>query len=75
MVPRTEPPRATPARSRVVCSCHGVTERAIAACTGQGDATHALVRVQDELRCGTGCGSCMPEVRSIVAAHARLAAA
>jgi assimilatory nitrate reductase catalytic subunit len=75
LFPRAQPPRATPARSRVVCSCHGVTERAIAACAGQGDAAHALARVQDELRCGTGCGSCMPEVRGIVAAHARLAAA
>ena len=25
MVPRAEPPRATPTRSRVVCSCYGVT--------------------------------------------------
>ena len=75
MVPRAQPPRATPPRSRVVCSCHGVTENAIAKCAAQGEPAHALARVHDELRCGTGCGSCVPEVKQIVAAHARRAAA
>jgi assimilatory nitrate reductase catalytic subunit len=75
VMPRREPPRSMPPRSRVVCSCHGVTESAIASCAAQCDPAHALARVQDELRCGTGCGSCVPEVKQIVAAHARRVAA
>jgi len=63
-----------PARSRVVCSCHGVTESAIAACARGSAPGHALARVQDALRCGTGCGSCVPEVRQIVADATRQAA-
>ena len=75
MVPRAQAPRAMPPRSRVVCSCHNVTENAIAACAAQCDPAHALAGVQDKLRCGTGCGSCIPEVRQIVATHARKVAA
>jgi len=74
MVPRAAPPLAMPARSRVVCSCHGVTESAIAACASGFEPVHALARVQDALRCGTGCGSCVPEVRQIVARAIRQAA-
>ena len=75
MVPRAQPPRATPPRSRVVCSCHAVTENAIIASAAQCDPVHALARVQEELRCGTNCGSCVPELKQIVAAHARKVAA
>jgi len=57
-----------------VCSCHGVTESAIAACASAFEPVHALARVQDALRCGTGCGSCVPEVRQIVARAIRQAA-
>jgi assimilatory nitrate reductase catalytic subunit len=71
MIPRAHPPRAIPdaSRSRVVCSCHAVTDTAIAACAALCEPVLALARVQEELRCGTGCGSCMPEVKQIVAAH------
>ena len=74
MAPRADPPHAMPPRSRVVCSCHGVTEDAIAACAGRCEPGHALARVQDALRCGTGCGSCLPEVRQVVARALREAA-
>ena len=56
MAPRADPPRAMPARSRTVCSCHGVTQGAIAAHVAQCDPVDALARVQEDLKCGTGCG-------------------
>jgi len=61
-----------PLRGRVVCHCTGVGERAIAACAARcaGSAGDALVQVQAELRCGTHCGSCLPELRQMIAAHA-----
>jgi assimilatory nitrate reductase catalytic subunit len=33
-------------------------------CPGPADAQ--LAQVQDELKCGTNCGSCVPEIRRIV---------
>ncbi|MDC7700395.1 nitrate reductase [Vogesella indigofera] len=52
-------------RSRVVCSCEGVREDAICAGIAKGLDVDGLKR---ELRCGTGCGSCVPELVRMVAA-------
>ncbi|MNR47620.1 Nitrate reductase [compost metagenome] len=52
-------------RSRVVCSCEGVREDAICAGIARGLDVDGLKR---ELRCGTGCGSCVPELVRMVAA-------
>jgi len=50
---------AAPARSRVVCVCQGVDEREIAQAIGQGLDMDGL---KARLGCGTGCGSCVPEI-------------
>ncbi|MFO1415663.1 MAG: molybdopterin-dependent oxidoreductase [Burkholderiales bacterium] len=57
-------------RGRVVCNCVGVAERDIVACAarGAGQAPATLAQVQAELGCGTGCGSCLPEIRQLLAA-------
>lgn len=55
-------------RGRVVCACHNVAENDIAACFAAGN---TLAQVQSKLRCGTGCGSCVPELNRM----ARLAIA
>ncbi|ARP80611.1 nitrate reductase [Bordetella genomosp. 8] len=52
------------ARARTVCVCHGVTDRAIHAGIAAGLDADGLRRT---LRCGTGCGSCGPEVARMVA--------
>ncbi|WPB59060.1 molybdopterin-dependent oxidoreductase [Xylophilus sp. GOD-11R] len=61
-------PVAMAARGAQVCSCFGVTEPAI----DQYLATHgaeapdeaaALAGLQQALRCGTNCGSCIPELK------------
>jgi assimilatory nitrate reductase catalytic subunit len=55
-------------RARVVCVCHGVTDQAIQAGIASGLDAEGLRRT---LRCGTGCGSCGPEiVRMVTRAHA-----
>ncbi|HTK02764.1 MAG TPA: molybdopterin-dependent oxidoreductase [Bordetella sp.] len=51
-------------RARMVCVCHGVTDRAIHAGIAAGLDLEGLRR---SLRCGTGCGSCGPEVARMVA--------
>ncbi|MFC5068347.1 molybdopterin-dependent oxidoreductase [Flaviflagellibacter deserti] len=57
-----------PSEGRIVCSCFGVGEERIrrAIRDGVGD-TAALGRV---LKCGTNCGSCLPELRDLVSQEA-----
>ncbi len=52
------------ARSRTVCVCNGVSEAAIQAGIGRGCDLAAL---KAALGCGTGCGSCVPEIQSLLA--------
>jgi assimilatory nitrate reductase catalytic subunit len=67
------PTAATPAgfapRGNVVCSCFNVTDREISTTVRQGAlaAADALAAVQATLQCGTNCGSCLPEVRKLIA--------
>ena len=62
------PPTAVPARGAQVCSCFDVTEpqidAALAQCSGGAEAQ--LVQLQQRLRCGTNCGSCLPRLRTLV---------
>ncbi len=63
------PPGPAPVCSRQVCSCFDVTEaqilQTLAASTGPADTR--LARLQTQLRCGTQCGSCRPELQRLVA--------
>ena len=65
-------PGDQPAASRQVCTCFDVREDAIqgalAGCTGSED--ERLSQLQGTLRCGTNCGSCVPELRRMVRAVA-----
>ena len=51
-------------RSPTVCACVGVTERQIADGVAAGLDVEGL---KTRLGCGTGCGSCLPEVRRLAA--------
>ncbi|MEO3475482.1 molybdopterin-dependent oxidoreductase [Roseomonas sp. CAU 1739] len=51
-----------PPPSPMVCACHGVTAAAIAGC-GADD----VAGVGAATRAGTGCGSCKPEIASLLA--------
>jgi assimilatory nitrate reductase catalytic subunit len=56
-------------RGRLVCACHDVSTDAIARAIDSGDST--LETLQDRLKCGTGCGACVPELTRMLAASAR----
>jgi assimilatory nitrate reductase catalytic subunit len=61
-------PEGFKARGKVICNCFNVSEREIVdfcASTKGGDTLAAL---QTAKRCGTNCGSCLPELRTLVAA-------
>ena len=47
-------------RGRVVCNCLDVAELEIRQRLGAGA---TLEQLQTELKCGTSCGSCLPELR------------
>ncbi|MEF7616311.1 molybdopterin-dependent oxidoreductase [Aquincola sp. MAHUQ-54] len=69
LTPGAKPPLPTPARGRQVCTCFNVGEAQIAEalprCHGSPD--ERLVQLQGALRCGTNCGSCIPELKRLVA--------
>jgi assimilatory nitrate reductase catalytic subunit len=72
LAPRADAPGGGASRGRTVCVCHGVGETQIAERFAAGD---SMAQVQAALKCGTGCGSCLPEVRRIEAAAVIAAAA
>jgi assimilatory nitrate reductase catalytic subunit len=54
---------AAPVRGRTVCTCLDVDERAIVALAEEGASAESI---RARLKCGTQCGSCMPEVKRLV---------
>ncbi|MBS1154131.1 MAG: nitrate reductase [Proteobacteria bacterium] len=63
-LPNATPPSGAPGKDRTVCNCLGVTESAIKAEFAKGC---DLITVQDKLKCGTSCGSCIPELKRLAA--------
>jgi assimilatory nitrate reductase catalytic subunit len=61
-------PLAVVARGRQVCTCFNVAEpdilAALPACTGSPD--QRLGQLQERLKCGTNCGSCIPELKRLL---------
>ena len=72
LAPGAKPPVAVAARGKQVCSCFDISEPRIVdvlqACSGGEDAR--LSQLQQSLRCGTQCGSCLPELKRLVRATA-----
>jgi len=63
--PLARPPAALPVLGRTVCNCFGVGETALRAAVREGADLGSL---QARFKCGTSCGSCLPELRRLVAA-------
>lgn len=62
MAPLSTPPQGPP-RGRTICTCLGVAETEIRAALAQAP---DLQQLQAQLKCGTECGSCLPELRQMV---------
>jgi assimilatory nitrate reductase catalytic subunit len=62
--PLATPPAAGPARGRIVCNCFDVSESEIRADLAAG---LDLSELQARRKCGTSCGSCLPELRRMAA--------
>jgi assimilatory nitrate reductase catalytic subunit len=50
----------------LVCSCFGVGAKAIAACARGLGAAATPVEIGKKIKCGTNCGSCVPEIQAII---------
>ena len=65
------PPVAVQSKGRQVCTCFNVTEPeivdALSSCQGSSD--ERLSKLQGQLKCGTNCGSCVPELRKLIKLH------
>ena len=61
-------PSGFKSRGRVVCNCWNVGESEIIGALDRLDGSPAerLSRVQAQLKCGTQCGSCLPELKRMV---------
>jgi len=50
----------------LVCSCFGVGTNPIAACARELGAAATPAEIGKRLKCGTNCGSCIPEIQGII---------
>jgi assimilatory nitrate reductase catalytic subunit len=64
-MPLALPPGAVPAAARTICVCLGIDETKIRKAIAEG--ARSLSSLQERLKCGTECGSCVPELRGILA--------
>jgi assimilatory nitrate reductase catalytic subunit len=76
LLPSTTPPVNLPSPGHQVCNCLNVWQSQIDALlpTLNGSADARLEALQQQLKCGTHCGSCLPELRRIVQGGARVPA-
>ena len=58
----------------LVCSCFGVGRNQIAACARELGRAATAIEIGRKLKCGTNCGSCVPEIQAIIADGARRSA-
>ena len=68
LLPGAKAPVAMPARGRQVCTCFNVSKDAITGTLAQcsGNESERLAALQQTLKCGTNCGSCLPELQRMV---------
>ena len=68
LAPSPQAPAALQARGKQVCTCFNVAEPQIAdtlaECHGTDDMR--LAQLQQKLKCGTNCGSCIPELKKMI---------
>ena len=70
LAPIAQPPAGSKTRGRIICNCLDVSEDEIIADLNAG---LDLLALQEKRKCGTSCGSCVPELKRLVAANRRAA--
>lgn len=64
LAPVNTPPAGGVTRGKIICNCKNVSELEIIEAIGKGS---DLAFLQSGLRCGTECGSCVPELKRMLA--------
>jgi assimilatory nitrate reductase catalytic subunit len=67
LLPVETPPGIPALRGRTLCNCFDIAERDIDAFLA---GSNSLAALQAALKCGTNCGSCLPELRRKIASRA-----
>jgi len=73
LLPSRTPPKSLVSKGRMVCTCIGVHENDIVEKVQKSTKSGVdalLDELKTRLRCGTGCGSCVPELKRLIAANA-----
>ena len=71
LAPVQTPPVDSVMRGRIVCNCFDVSEKEIQSEFASGA---DLSAVQNKLKCGSECGSCLPELKRLATLHFQKAA-
>ena len=68
LAPSAKPPQDFAPRGRVICNCLNISESEIMAQlkSMSTQSPNTLSVLQTALKCGTECGSCLPELRRII---------
>jgi len=75
LMPSAKAPQGFKARGRIVCNCFNIAETEIGEALAkqdwinQGTPDAVLASLQGQLKCGTNCGSCVPELKKIIVLH------
>ncbi|HCN88782.1 MAG TPA: nitrate reductase, partial [Oxalobacteraceae bacterium] len=79
LMPSNKAPEGFKSRGRIVCNCFNIAESEIAASLATQDLVNRgtpdamLASLQGTLKCGTNCGSCLPELKNMVLARSAAA--
>lgn len=68
LAPLNAPPAGQRSRGKIVCNCLDVAENDIIDTIQLGA---DLITLQNKLKCGTECGSCVPELKRLVLQHGK----
>ena len=68
LAPLSAPPSGQRGRGKIICNCLDVSQNEIIDNIGLGA---DLITLQNKLKCGTECGSCVPELKRLVREHAK----
>ena len=76
LVPGSKAPIAVQSRGKAVCTCFNVTDAAITEQLTKSFGSHErrLTELQTSLKCGTNCGSCVPELKRMIRDNPRVSA-
>jgi assimilatory nitrate reductase catalytic subunit len=68
LVPGSKAPIAVQSRGKAVCTCFNVTDTAINEQLAKsfGSDERRFTELQTHLKCGTNCGSCVPELKRMI---------